>query len=346
MNEKITLQALAQLTGSTLIGSSECVITGVADIESATPHEATFLANAKYNKLLHSTQAGVIFIDPQTEKIEGKNFLVSENPSSAFQKVVEFFFKGRNVQTGFSGIHKTAVIHPTAKLAANVQVGPLAVIDAEVTIEEGTTIGASVFIGPNVTIGKECHIYPHVTVRERCTIGSRVIIQPGVVIGSCGFGYITDKLGNHIKLKQVGTVTIEDDVEIGANVCIDRSRFQTTRIGKGSKIDNLVQIAHGVEIGPANLIVAQTGIAGSTKTGKYVIMAGQAAVAGHITLADGVILSAKTGVSKSLLNAGKYGGTPAQPLADYNKNQVLVRRLGKLYEKVEALEKKIQQEPS
>lgn len=343
MSQKsFSLEELARLTHSRLIGNPQHTITNVADLETATGEDASFLANPRYEQVMKRSTAGVVFIDSKTPLVEGRNFLVTDDPSRSFQLLVEMFSENAQEMTGFEGRHATAVIHPSAKIAADVAIGPYAVIDKNVTIGSGTKIGSHVFIGPNVILGDHCFIHPHVTIRERCQIGNRVIIQPGAVIGSCGFGYTPDKQGKHIKLNQVGTVTIEDDVEIGANTTIDRSRFKTTRIGRGTKIDNLVQIGHGVEVGQDNIIIGQTGIAGSSKTGRHVILAGQVAVAGHIKLADGVVVAGCSGVSKSLPKAGKYGGIPALPLDEYNRNAVYLRSIEKYVEKLKALEARLE----
>ncbi len=327
MKEKaLSLKEIAIQTQTQLVGDPGYLIKNVADLENASPYDASFLANPRYDKAMRASKAGVIFVDPKTPLDEGKNFLIHENPSRAFQTLIEIFYGKKQELSGFLGIHPTAVIHETAKLGEEVQVGPYAVIDKNVTIGKGSFIGSGAYIGPETTIGEECILHPHVTVREQSCIGNRVILQPGSVVGSCGFGFTTDRAGHH-KLNQVGNVTIEDDVEIGANTTIDRSRFKTTKISRGTKIDNLVQIAHGVLVGEHNLIAAQTGIAGSTETGKYVVFAGQVAVNGHIKICDGAILSARTGVSKTITRPGKYGGMPAQPLDEHNRNKVFLRNI-------------------
>lgn len=320
------LADLAAMTHSKLIGNPEHIITSVADLDSAKNEDASFLANPRYEQAMRKSQAGVIFINSQTPVPEGRNFLITDNPSLSFQKVVEVFYDPTFDESGFKGIHPTAVIHPTAKIGKDVSIGPHSVIDKQVTIGDRTVIQANCFIGPGVEIGTDCLLHPHAVVRERCILGNRVTLQPGAIIGSCGFGYIADKAGHHKKLNQIGYVILEDDVEIGANATIDRARFKTTRIGRGSKIDNLVQIGHGVQIGEDNIIVAQTGIAGSTETGRHVIIAGQVAINGHIKLADRVTISACSGVSKSLPE-GKYGGVPAVPIAEYNRNSVHLRNI-------------------
>ena len=338
--KKFTLAEIAQLTDCHLNGDPSYTIVGVADLEKATENDAAFLANPRYLRAMQNTQAGVVFVDLQVPLNPAKNYLISAHPSRAFQKLIDHLFPQRSNPSGFTGIHATAVIHPTAVLADEVQIGPHAVIDEGVTIDSRTFIGAGCYIGPFVSIGAECILHPHVTIREKCQLGKRVVVQPGAVIGSCGFGYTTDKQGQHTKLNQVGYVKIDDDVEIGANTTVDRARFQCTSIGKGTKIDNLVQIGHGVSVGSDNLIVALTGIAGSTTTGKRVILAGQVAVAGHLHLADDVVVTGKSGVSKSL-SAGQYGGIPAMKLRDYNRMQVFLHQIESHIGRIKILEQKI-----
>lgn len=336
----ITLSELALLTGAQLIGDPHHTIAGVENLDAALSHEAAFLENPRYTRQLESTQAGVVFIHTSLNDFPaGKNYLVTPHPSLAFQKVVEIFIK--TPQTGFIGIHPTAVVHEEATLGEGVTVGPHAVIDRGVKIGQNTHIGPGVYIGPETSIGADCYLHSHVSVREGCEIGNRVTLQPGAVIGSCGFGYFTDARGKHTPLKQLGKVVIEDDVEIGANTTIDRARFKETRIQRGTKIDNLVQIAHQVDIGQDNLIVSQVGIAGSTKTGKNVVMGGQVGVAGHLTIANGVMLAARAGVSKSLLEPGPYSGAPALPLKEFYTLYTQQKNVGKLSQRLKELEAKI-----
>lgn len=338
--KSFTLAQLAEQTNSQLIGDPSYLISNVADIETALPHDATFLANPRYLQVLHTSQAGVICIDEQTTHIKDQNYLVSANPSQTFQKIVEAFYPPRLHPSGFTGIHSTAIIHETAQVSEEAIVGPYAVIDEHAIIGSQTFIGAGSYIGPYTKIGNHCTIHPRVVIRENCGIEDHVIIQPGAVIGSCGFGYVTEK-GQHIKLNQVGNVKIEKNVEIGANTTIDRARFKSTIIGQGSKIDNLVQIAHGVVIGKHNFIVSQAGVAGSSSTGQYVILAGQAAVAGHIHLEDGVVIAGKSAATKSL-RKGKYGGIPAEPIAEYNRKNVYLRRIEMYIKQIRELESRVQ----
>jgi len=336
-----TLAYLAQITGSQLLGNPDYLISGVNDLEKAEAHQASFCENPRYEKLLKTTGAGVVFIAPSATKEKGRNFLINACPSLAFQKVIELFIQAP--VSGFPGIHPTAVMHETVELGDGVTIGPHVVIDRGCKIGAHTRIDASVCIGAEVTIGSHCHFYPKVVIREGTQIGEGVIIQPGAVIGSCGFGYFTDAKGEHHSLQQLGIVILEDDVEIGANTTIDRARFKTTRIGRGTKIDNLVQIGHQVSVGEHNLIVAQVGIAGSTTTGRSVIMGGQVGITGHISITDGVILAARCAVSKSLEQPGIYSGIPARPIKECNEQMVHVRSVPKIAKKLKELEAKIEQ---
>ena len=333
-----TLEQIAELTQSLLVAQADYIITNLEDLESATSSDASFLANPRYEQQMRKSKAGVIFVTPHQTLIEGKNFLINQNPSRAFQILLEAFYPEEQRKSGFVGIHPTAVIHETASVDHLATIGPHAVIDRGVKIGAHTVISAGVFVGAYAEIGENCFIHPRVIIRERCFLGKRVVIQPGAVIGSCGFGYTTEKDGKHTSLKQVGNVVIEDDVEIGANTTIDRARFKTTRIGRGTKIDNLVQIAHGVVIGEDNLIVAQVGVAGSSKTGRNVTLAGQSAVVGHVQIADNTIVAARGAVTKSL-PTGIFSGAPAIPLKEFNEQVIHVRNLGKLTKRILRLEK-------
>lgn len=332
----VTLATLAELTGATLEGDPNHVITGVEDLQSARPDQAAFLENPRYEKHLKTSRAGVVFVQPHTEREEGKNYLVCDLPSFAFQTVIERLIPA--AVSDFDAIHPSAVISKTAQIGEGVVIGPHVSIDRGAKIGAGTILGAGVVIGPEAIIGEQCHLHANAVVRERCRLGKRVVLQPGAIIGSCGYGYVSDAEGVHRPLKQLGIVVLEDDVEIGANTTVDRARFKETRIGKGTKIDNLVQIGHQVEIGPHNLIVAQTGIAGSTKTGHHVVMAGQVGVTGHLTITDNVILTARTAAIKNIDNSGVYAGVPATPMREYTQQLVHARQLGKLVARVKKLE--------
>jgi UDP-3-O-[3-hydroxymyristoyl] glucosamine N-acyltransferase len=332
--KKLTLANLAELTSAKLVGNPDTLITGVNTLEDATTTDLSFLANPKYTEAMKQSKAGAICAINAI--IDGRNYLLSENPSRTFQMIAELLLSSSQ-KTGFSGIHPTAVIHPTAKVHPTANVGPFAVIDQDVEIGSDTTISHHVSIGFGVKIGNECFIHPTAVVRERCILKNRVVLQPGAIIGSCGFGYTLDHKGTYQKLEQLGNVIIEDDVEIGANTTIDRSRFKSTIIHRGSKIDNLCQIAHNVEIGEDNVIAAQTGIAGSSKTGNHVMLGGQVGIVGHVTLDDKVMVATRGGVSKSL-KSGAYRGSPAIPIQDYNRQEVFIRRIEGLSNRLKKLE--------
>ena len=335
-----TLKELSELTSCELIGDENLQISGVNTLEEAFVSEASFLANPRYSDSMLQSKAGVICVDKNAKLQEKKNYLVSKNPSETFQEIIKIFSK-ENKLTGFENIHKSSQIHKSAKIGKNVVILPNAVIDENVVIEDNTFIGAGVYIGPNSSIGRDTLIHANVTIREETIIKDRVIIQSGAVIGSCGFGYLHQKEGTFKKLEQIGIVIIEDDVEIGANTCIDRARFKATIIKKGTKIDNLVQIAHNVEIGKNTAIAAQTGIAGSSKFGDFVIMGGQVGVTGHVEIQSFSQIATRSGISKNLkkkdadIKKRKYRGSPAIDMGEYNRQYVAYKNLSKTLKKLE-----------
>ena len=339
MDRRFSLNELAELTGSTLVGDPAFEIAGIDTLESASSNDASFLANPRYLEAMKASNAGVICIDSQTEQTAGKNYLISDDPSRAFQKIAQLLLAA--VNSGFTGIHPTAVIHDTAVIGNNITIGPYVVIDKDVHIGASTHIHAHVTIGPAAEIGTDCTIHSNVTIRERSIIGSRVIIQPGAVIGSCGYGYTMNAQGHHQKLEQIGNVIIEDDVEIGANTTIDRARFKCTRIGRGTKLDNLVQIGHNVNLGEDNLIISQSGVAGSAKTGRHVFMGGQGGIVGHVDITDNVQIATRGGVSKDIKESGIYGGGPVMPMKEFNTMQVHQRKLTSYAKRIKELEKRL-----
>ncbi len=332
---RYSLAELATLTSAELVGDPSYTVTGVNSLEEATPEDVSFLANPRYAEAMKQSKAGVICIDAAGPPC--KNYLVSPHPSLTFQRIAEALLQITPNASGFTGIHPSAVIHETAQVGPDVSIGPNAVIDRDVIIGPRTRIGPNVSIGYGVAIGSDCHLQSNSVVRERCQLGHRVILQPGAIIGSCGFGYALDAQGNHVKLEQLGIVILEDDVEIGANTAIDRSRFKATLIRRGTKIDNLVQIGHNVQVGEHNIIASQTGISGSVKMGKYVVMGGQVGIAGHITIDDQVLIASRSGISKSL-KTGQYRGSPAIPIKEYHRQEVYVRKLEEYVERLKKLE--------
>ena len=332
-----TVKELAALSGGELVGDSTLKIIGAASLGEATQGEISFFANRKYVGLLRKTRASAVFVPPDfAEPINVAQIRVS-NPTKAFEQVV-LKFASKPI-TFTPGIHPSAVIDPSAQLGDRVSIQPLAVIEAGAQIGDDTIIGAGSYVGHETIIGSACHVYPHVTIRERSRIGSRVIIHSGVVIGADGFGFeMID--GRQEKIQQLGIVQIDDDVEIGANTTVDRARFGRTWIQQGVKIDNLVQIAHNVVIGKNCVIVAQTGISGSTRVGERVMMGGQVGIVGHIEIGNGAAIGAQSGISKSI-PGGVWFGSPAVPLAEAKQQIAWIHRLGKLFARVKEIEKKL-----
>jgi UDP-3-O-[3-hydroxymyristoyl] glucosamine N-acyltransferase len=332
-----TLQELATLSGGELIGDPAQQITGAASLAEATDGEISFFADPRYIGQLRKTRAAAVFVPSDfSEQIPAAQIRVS-NPAKAFQEVV---LKLAPPPVTFpAGIHPTAIVDQTAKLGLRVSIHPHAVIEPGVNIADDTLIGAGVYIGHETVIGKNCTIYPGVMIRERTKIGDRVVIHSGAVIAADGFGFEPSE-GRYEKVPQVGIVQIDDDVEIGANTTIDRARFGRTWIQRGAKIDNLVQVAHNVVIGQNTIIAAQTGIAGSVRVGNNVLIGGQAGIIGHIEIGDNTAIGAQSGVSKNI-SGGAWWMTPATPLAEVKEQMAWVRRLGKLFERVTAIEKKL-----
>lgn len=339
MEKWYSLKQLSHLTNSTFSGDPDYKVSSVNSLDSASSTDVSFLSNMRYRDLLKNSQAGIVCIHPKDLIECDKNFLISDNPSKTFQIITDLLIAQSS--TGFVATHPSAVIHPSAQIDPTVVIGPNTTIDQQVKIGKGTIIYSNVSIGPDVEIGEDCVLYPGVIIRERSRLKNRVILQPGCIIGSCGFGYITSADGKHQKIEQLGNVILEDDVEVGANTTIDRARFKHTLVRQGTKIDNLVQIGHNVCLGEHNIIVSQTGISGSAKTGKYVILGGQAGIIGHVEIPDHTHIASRGGVTKSIAKSGQYGGFPLQPYHEYNKHRIYIRNIEKYAKKIEELQNKI-----
>ncbi len=340
MSVALTLSELAQLVDGDIIrGGLSVSFGGIASLDEATPDDISFLGNNKYHGQFLETKAGAVIVPKGLEDgPEGVALIGAENPSYAFGLAVTHFTAAFSRRFE-AGIHPQAIIDGSVKLDPDkVRVHAGAVIMAGAVIGEGTEIGPNAVVGADVVIGRDCHVHANVSIRERCLLGDRVIVQPGAVIGSDGFGYETVQ-GRHVKIDQIGIVVLEDEVEIGANTTVDRARFGRTVIGEGSKVDNLVQIAHNVQVGKHNFLVSQSGIAGSSRTGDYVILAAQAGVAGHVKIGDQAMLAGRCGVATDLEGGKKYGGIPAQPLVTHQRQQASIRKLPELLKRVRALEK-------
>jgi UDP-3-O-[3-hydroxymyristoyl] glucosamine N-acyltransferase len=331
---------LAALVGGTLKGNCPHGLTGVASLTEALETDVSFLGNEKYIEQVLPSRAGVVLVpESYGEPVpDGRAWIVCADPSKAFSSVVALFTPPP--VTYPAGIDKTAVVHETAVIGEGVHVGACAVIGAGAVVGAHSVIGAGCFIGEKAKIGEDCLLYPRVVVRERCLLGNRVILHPGVVIGADGFGYNSGPQG-HEKVPQVGIVQLDDDVEIGANSCVDRARFGRTWIQRGTKVDNLVQIGHNVQIGACSLIVAQAGISGSTILGNGVILAGQAGTAGHLRLGDGAIVMAQAGISKDIAPGKIMFGTPAVERKEFAKQMLNIARIEKLNTTVKTLVKQV-----
>ncbi len=326
---KLSVEDILSLTGGKLLGTTpEISISGVATLSEACPSEVAFLGNEKYYQDYLHSKAGLILVPPSLpEYPAGRIYVEVENPSLAFNALVSHFMKA--TQSFTPGISPQAIIEDGVTLNADkVRIAAGCIIERGASIGDGCDIGPGCIIGQGVTIGENCKLYARVTVRERCEIGSHVVIQPAAVIGSDGFGFLLNKeTGSYDTIDQVGIVVIGDHVDIGANTCIDRARFGRTIIGEGCKIDNLVQIGHNVRVGKHTIIVAQTGIAGSTTIGNYVTIAAQCGIAGHLSIGDQAIVGAKSGVISDLEAGKHYWGLPADSYVSIRRQMVCTRQL-------------------
>lgn len=339
-----TLEEIAKFVDGVIVGDPKTVIANVSGIKEAKAGDIAFVANSKYFSLIEKTSASAVIV-PKDMNIEGFLGIKVDNSSLAFAKVASLF--AGDVTVSFAGIHETAVIDEDVKVAKDVAIGPYVIIEKGVRIDSGTVIYGGCFIGSNTVIGKDCLIYPNVTIRERIIIGSKVVIHSGTVVGSDGFGFVNVE-GVHEKIPQIGTVEICDDVEIGANVTIDRARFDKTVVGRGTKIDNLVQIAHNVRIGENCIIISQVGISGSNIIENNVILAGQAGLAGHLTIGEGAVVASQAGVTNSVAPHTTVSGYPAKLHSHAKRVNACVQRLpgyikiiNELKKRVEDLEKQL-----
>ena len=330
---------IAELVGGELEGDPRTRITGVSGIREAQPGDITFLANPRYAVHLSTTQAAAVIVSRNMRSNE-KTLIRTDDPYLAFVKVMKLL-NGDDAPAR-AGVHPSAVMGEGVKLGRGAYVGPCCVVEDLAEIGDGTQLVAQVYVGRKTTIGKDCLIYPNVTIREKIRIGSRVIIHSGTVVGGDGFGFAPVK-GVHHKVPQIGKVVINDDVEIGSNVTIDRATIGETVIGKGTKIDNLVQIAHNVVIGENSIIVAQCGISGSARIGNNVTLAGQSGVVGHVTVGDNTTVAARGGVISDVSPGSVVSGFPAKPHMEEKRILACLTRLPKLFQRVLKLEKTLEE---
>ena len=328
------LSELATRLDCRLEGGGELDVTRVAGIQDAQPGDITFLANPKYEKLLATTRATAVILKEEAPAAPCA-MLRARDPYLAFARAVSLFAP---VSRPAPGVHALAAIAAEASLGADVSVGPFVAIGEGARIGERTVIYPNVTIGAGATVGSDCTIHSNAAIRERCTVGDRVILQNGVVVGGDGYGFVRRGDGTHEKIPQVAVVVIEDDVELGANTTVDRPAVGETRIKAGTKIDNLVQIGHGVTVGRNVLMAAQVGIAGSTDVEDDVVFGGQVGVGGHLTIGRGAIAVGQSGVTNSLDPGAFVAGYPAIDSRDWRKASVLFRRLPEMKRRIEQLE--------
>jgi UDP-3-O-[3-hydroxymyristoyl] glucosamine N-acyltransferase len=339
---RFTALELAAFVSGELIGNKDIVLTGVNNLLKAKSSEVSFLGSSKYLKEALNTQAGVIFVGSNSDvtQFKNKNIIRVKNSQYAYSLVLSVIEKERLCLID-KKVHQSASISAQAKIGKNAYIGQNVVIESGAEIGDNAKIFPNVYIGRDVKIGESCLIYSNVVIREDSFIGDRVILQPGVVIGGDGFGFVTIEDGKAKKIPQIGRVEIGDDVEIGANTTIDRATVDATRIGNGTKIDNLVMIAHNVQIGENCLIVSQVGIAGSTCIGNNVVIGGQAGLVGHLKIGNDVKISSQSGISGNIKDGELIGGNPMAPINQNIKIKVLMRKLPEMYSDFKKIKKKL-----
>ncbi len=336
---QIAIKEIADLIKGKIVGDSTLTISALAKIDEAKSGELTFLYLPAYEKFFTNTKASAILVKPEFKKSRNDiTYIEVDEPDKAFSSLIIHYL---SPSFYLSGVDKTSSIDNTAEIGADVALGKNVVVSAGCKIGNNAKIFHNTVLLENVEIGNDTIIFQNVSIREGCKLGNKVIVHPGAVIGSDGFGYKQDEKGVYQKIPQIGNVIIEDDVEIGANVTIDRAAVGSTIIKKGVKIDNLVQIAHNVIIDENSVMSAQAGISGSTKIGKNCILAGQVGVVGHIEIADGTILTAQSGVSKSIKKSGFYFGSPAKELKIAKIIEAHSRNLPDYYKRITQLEEEV-----
>jgi UDP-3-O-[3-hydroxymyristoyl] glucosamine N-acyltransferase len=332
----VRLAELARRLDAELFGDGEVTVHSVATLQDAGAGQLSFLANPKYRALLGTTRASAVIVGPE-ERAEGLPLLVSRNPYLAFARAVTLLHPSEDPGRG---VDEAAHVHPTAKLGEGVRAFAGCCVAEEAEIGPGTVLYPGVFVGRGARVGSSCVLHANAVLREGCRIGDRVVLQPGCVVGSDGFGYARDG-SRQVKIPQIGVVVLEDDVEVGAGTTIDRAALGETRIGRGTKIDNLVQVAHNVVVGSDCLIVAQAGISGSTRLGDRVILAGQVGVVGHLTIGDGAVVGAQSGVGSDVPPGAVLSGSPAFDHRSWLKAQGAFPKLPELRTRIRELERRL-----
>jgi UDP-3-O-[3-hydroxymyristoyl] glucosamine N-acyltransferase len=331
------LEEIARKLNCVLKGDPEVEISGLAGIEEAQAGQLAFVSNPKYLRLLGTTRAGAIILGKGAPKTSIPT-LIAENPYLTFAHAIELFYSPPET---IPGIHPTAWVADTAELGDDCSVGANVVIGDFARIGNNAVLHPNVTIYPYVQIGDDFEAHSNAVVREYCQIGNRVILQNGAAVGADGFGFAPREDKSYYKIMQSGIVVLEDDVEIGANACVDRATVGETRIGAGTKIDNLVQIGHGSRVGMHNVLAAQVGLAGTSHVGSHVMLGGQVGIAGHLTIGDGVIATAQTGIARSVEAGARISGTPEMESGLWKKNYILMHGFPELVKTVKRLNEEV-----
>ncbi|MCM2264976.1 MAG: UDP-3-O-(3-hydroxymyristoyl)glucosamine N-acyltransferase [Desulfuromonadales bacterium] len=331
------LGVLAELVGGQVRGNADLLISGVAPLDRADSGEISFLAKAKHRVQLESSRASAVIVHPSLEGAIDRTLLLCANPYLAFARILAYFHPAPRLP---HGAHAAATVDPTAVIAPTASISAGCVVGAGARVGHGSVLHANVTVYPHAEIGSNCQVHSGVVIREGCVIGDRVILQPNAVIGSDGFGFAPDGQ-RYEKIPQVGRVIVEDDVEIGACSCIDRGTLDDTRIGRGTKVDNLVQVAHNVQVGEDCILVAQTGIAGSSNIGRHCTFGGQTATAGHVTVGDFVTIAARGGVTNNVESNQVMAGFPLMPHREWLKMAMTMTHLPEMRRELQQLRQRL-----
>lgn len=333
-------QQIADFLNGEIVGNPHVTVTNLSKIDEIAPGTLTFLANPKYTHFVYQTQASIILVNKDfTPEFPIQATLIKVE--DAYQALARLLELVNSAKQEHQGIDSLAFIASTAEIGENAYIGAFSYIDNHVKIGKNVRIYPHTYIGQHVTIGDHVTIYPGVRIYDDCVIGNRCVIHSGAVLGADGFGFAPNNEGGYDKIAQIGNVVLEDDVEIGANTTIDRATMGSTCIRQGVKLDNLIQIAHNVEVGSNSVLAAQNGVAGSVKIGKNCMFGGQVGVSGHLTIGDNVKLAAQTGVISNIPDNVTYMGAPAIPHVQYNKAYVVFRKLPEIVREIDALKKEI-----
>jgi UDP-3-O-[3-hydroxymyristoyl] glucosamine N-acyltransferase len=340
-----TLAELAARVGGEAAGDRDLVLARVAPLEDAGPEDVSFFANKKYRRAFEASRAGAVVIEQDEAVPPGRAVIRARNAYLAFARIATLFHPP--VQA-VPVVSEAAWVDPSARVDPSAEVMPLAYVGPEAVVGPRCILHPGAHVGPRARLGEECVLWPNAVVRDGCVLGDRVVLEPGCVVGSDGFGFAFDAEGEggsgprHYKVPQSGIVVVEDDVELGANTCVDRATLGVTRVGRGAKIDNLVQIAHNVEVGPLSILVGQVGIAGSSRLGAGVVAAGQVGIVGHVRIGDGAKLLAQAGITNDVPAGAVLSGSPGRPHAEWLRLEAALSRLPELVKRVRELEKKLE----